>query len=240
MMIKQYEDWFVKNNKDRTSKNSSLCEEICDFLQIVDKELSLVRNVRLISNQKVIFPVQIETSYAVTVIESKKQGNLVSLPTNNMAKLILNDCGVVSLYGSVKKAVELQLRGNRLETLDFLPECEDLDVSFNPLKDISAIENKNIKKLTLSLGDLDEDSVITMFKSALKTQLKELVIVDNVTSQNNKKYALSEFRLKSFDSIETRYILPRHIIEIFVLEYDLKKQTPQLQSIICKSQVVKY
>lgn len=234
MFIENAKKWFEINDIKRSDVNG-LCEEICEYLAIdmVKHKVNLIRNFSVKSNYKVCFPIEIGIAYGDINLVSR-QGNLEGFPEEVRGTVSLADCSLVSLSGSLKKADTLKLGSNHLENLDNLPDCRCLDISFNPIKDIKEIENKDLESLEISIFHLKHHEIIEIFRSVLKTNLKKIIVFQPYHSNHHKQYLHGGEKVEKVfiaslgmeHSNSKVYNISRRTMEIMVLNNDLDRDVP--------------
>ena len=187
--------------------------------------ISINDTVVLKQNSKVSFPVLVHNAVSIYV-QSKKQGNFDTFPIEIKEILSAEDCDIVSFMGTVKKVKNIDVSNNKIEDLAGLPECEYLDISFNPIKDFSLLKNNvSLKKLSLSLFHLDSKELISTLKDLLNSNVTSIIIKDSFVRSKHREFGLSKDDV-SVISNSVDYFLDRKRIESYVLKYDLEKMLP--------------
>lgn len=241
MLIENAEKWFELNDIKKANVNG-LCEEVCAYLSLdmVKHKTSLIRSFSTKSKHKVIFPLDIGVAHGDIKISSPKQGNLESFPEEVRGTISLEDCSIVSLSGRLKKVDTLKLGSNQLESLDNLPECRSLDISFNPIKDIKAIEDKNVSFLSMSIFHLNHNEIIEIFRSILKTSLQNIIVFQPYHSNHHEAYLHGGKTIQKvfvpalgLDNSNAKiYDISRKTMEIMVLNSDLERDIPLANDVV--------
>lgn len=247
LSIKNANKWFELNSSQYFAGTANLCSEF--FLENYEylvsdtksKAVVLKRDVKIKSNQKVIFPIDIDIVSGTIMIDSKKQGNLSKFPKIIEGELIVENCQLYSLSGSVKKVQNLFVSHNNIDSLEGMPNCKHMNISFNPIKDFSylqTLKNNELKSLTLSLSHLTNEEVFSVLQQLVNYRIADITIEDNITMSKYKLLGIKRDNI-IMDNGVFKYRLNQENIRNILLEKELNENMP-LNTYVSDYKIIKF